>query len=67
MTAIDDGTAQATFVDSPSVGSVLTSPREFTRETLAGVVTALAELVPRKGGRRVWQPLLGAARPRRRG
>ena len=45
MTAIDDRTAQATFEDSPSIGSVLTSPREFTRETLAGVVTALA-LIP---------------------
>src|SRR5207244_6594300 len=45
MTAIDDRTAQATFEDSPSIGAVLTSPREFTRETLAGVVTALA-LIP---------------------
>jgi SulP family sulfate permease len=45
MTAIDDRTAQATFEDSPSIGSVLSSPREFTRETLAGVVTALA-LIP---------------------
>jgi SulP family sulfate permease len=38
-------TAQAALEDSPSIGSVLTSPREFTRETLAGVVTALA-LIP---------------------
>src|SRR6476620_10700786 len=45
MTAIDDRAAQITFEDSPSIGSVLTSPREFTRETLAGVVTALA-LIP---------------------
>ncbi|QHO74579.1 sodium-independent anion transporter [Bradyrhizobium sp. CCBAU 051011] len=45
MTAIDDRTAQRTFEDSPSIGSMLTSPREFTRETLAGVVTALA-LIP---------------------
>ena len=45
MTAIDDRTAQAALEDSPSIGSVLTSPREFTRETLAGVVTALA-LIP---------------------
>lgn len=45
MTAIDDRTAQMTFADSPSISSVLTSPREFTREVLAGVVTALA-LIP---------------------
>lgn len=45
MTAIDDRTAQVAFEDQPSISSVLTSPREFTRETLAGVVTALA-LIP---------------------
>jgi sulfate permease, SulP family len=45
MTAIDERIAQATFEDSPSIAAVLTSPREFTRETLAGVVTALA-LIP---------------------
>lgn len=45
MSAIDDRTVQAAFEDAPSIGSVLTSPRDFTRETLAGVVTALA-LIP---------------------
>jgi hypothetical protein len=45
MTAIDDSTAQAALEDSPSIAAVVTSPREFTRETLAGVVTALA-LIP---------------------
>ncbi|WP_065755724.1 SulP family inorganic anion transporter [Bradyrhizobium paxllaeri] len=45
MTAIDDRAAQMALDDSPSIGSVLASPREFTRETLAGVVTALA-LIP---------------------
>src|SRR6266436_740845 len=45
MTAIDDCTAQMALEDSPSVADILKSPREFTRETLAGVVTALA-LIP---------------------
>ncbi|HLZ00968.1 MAG TPA: SulP family inorganic anion transporter [Bradyrhizobium sp.] len=45
MTDVDDRTAKFAFEDSPSIGAVLTSPREFTRETLAGVVTALA-LIP---------------------
>jgi SulP family sulfate permease len=31
--------------DSPSIADIVKSPREFTRETLAGVVTALA-LIP---------------------
>src|SRR6478609_12102611 len=45
MTAIDDRTAQTAVEDSPSIASVVTSPREFTRESLAGVITALA-LIP---------------------
>jgi sulfate permease, SulP family len=45
MTTIDDRTGQLAFEDSPSIGNVLRSPRELTRETLAGVVTALA-LIP---------------------
>src|SRR2546425_5451447 len=45
MTAIDDRTAQMALEDSPSIAEILKSPREFTRETLAGVVTALA-LIP---------------------
>jgi SulP family sulfate permease len=45
MTAIDEHTAHLAFEASPSIGMVLSSPREFTRETLAGVVTALA-LIP---------------------
>jgi sulfate permease, SulP family len=45
MTAIDDRTAQMALEDSPAIVDILKSPREFTRETLAGVVTALA-LIP---------------------
>jgi SulP family sulfate permease len=45
MTAIDGTLVQTAFQDSPSVAAILKSPREFTRETLAGVVTALA-LIP---------------------
>ena len=45
MTAIDDRTAQIALEDSPSIVDIIRSPREFTRETLAGVVTALA-LIP---------------------
>lgn len=45
MTALDDRTVQTALEDSPSTGAVLASPRELTRETLAGVVTALA-LIP---------------------
>ena len=45
MTAIDDRTAQMALEDSPSITDIVKSPREFTRETLAGVVTALA-LIP---------------------
>ena len=45
MTAIDDRTAQMALEDSPSIADIVKSPREFTRETLAGVVTALA-LIP---------------------
>ena len=45
MTALDERAAQTALEDSPSIGAVLASPREFTRETLAGVVTALA-LIP---------------------
>jgi SulP family sulfate permease len=45
MTAVDDRTAQMALEDSPSIADIVKSPREFTRETLAGVVTALA-LIP---------------------
>jgi len=48
MTTIDDRAAQLAFEDSPSIGAVLQSPREVTRETLAGVVTALALIPDRK-------------------
>lgn len=45
MSAVDDRAAQIALEESPSIGAVLASPRELARETLAGVVTALA-LIP---------------------
>jgi sulfate permease, SulP family len=45
MTATDNETAQRHLEDSPSVLAAFTSPSLLTRETLAGIVTALA-LIP---------------------
>jgi sulfate permease, SulP family len=45
MTTIDHPATQRAFEDFPSILSVLRSPNQFSRETLAGIVTALA-LIP---------------------
>jgi len=45
MTTMDETMSQIAFEDTPSIASVMSSPREFVREVLAGVVTALA-LIP---------------------
>jgi len=45
MTTVEEVTAQRALEDSPSIAAVVKSPRDFTRETLAGVMTALA-LIP---------------------
>lgn len=45
MTMADESLNQVASEDNPSVVSVVSSPRELVRETLAGVVTALA-LIP---------------------
>lgn len=45
MTTIDHPATQRAFEDFPSTLSVLRSANQFTRETLAGIVTALA-LIP---------------------
>src|SRR3982074_3910627 len=45
MQIVSPANAQLSFEDSPSIGAVLRAPNLFVRESLAGVITALA-LIP---------------------